>query len=247
MRLGLLEFEYEHCDHHWLGGETSPQETMSKTRELTIREMVRQRRSLYYSDVLAGISAGLHPRSYSVVAVACAERLLTRHLGLPENMRLPFTATLRHPMDCIWEILADTANAARLRVEVTDTLQRFYNSPLNQKHLSDGQYWPGEAKWNAAAACIYAAESIVQHFSYAEGLAVSRLVDDAFARAAVGRKLSSRESGKMSEVVERCCHPIVQHELQWIQQLVNYIESLYIDVYPLTNENVSEIRSRASA
>jgi len=201
--------------------------------------MLRRRNALFFSDVLAEVTARLPSLAYSVIATACAERLLTRHLRLPQSLQRPFTAAWRHPMDCIWGILRCDRDAASLRWEVADALKRFYDSPLNHNQGQDG---PDDADHDAAAACIYAAESLVQSSPKAAGCAASRLVDEAFSRAADKRKVASPVTGKVNDLVEDCCHPVVQYELQWIRSLVAYVET-----HPMTHETVSELRKRAEA
>jgi hypothetical protein len=220
----------------------------TQTREHAIREMVLRRRALYFSDVITGIDVRLSAPLYSVVAAACAERLLTRHLRLPESMRQPHTTIWRYPVDCVWAILTGSGDAANLRSEVASSLQKFYDSPLKQTD-SRGEYWPGDPDHDAAATCIYAIESLVQYYPAGRDwalprggfLAASRLVDHAFFEAD-GRILSSSLTGPMSEVVARCCHPIVQHELRWIQKII-----VEVDSHPLNDKLVNEIRSQASA
>src|SRR6266496_6127516 len=122
-------------------------------------EAVRKRGSLYFSDVLAGIRSRLPAIPHAAVAAACAERLLTRHLNQPPASQRPFTISWRRPMDCIWGVLGEAADTARLRCEVADALQRFYDSPLNH---SDGQDGPDDAADDPAAACICAAKSLIE-------------------------------------------------------------------------------------
>jgi hypothetical protein len=203
------------------------------------KDAVRKRGVAYYDDVLDHLKARLSTVAYSAIAASCAERLLTRHLQLPSASQRPFTASCRHPLDCMWGVLASQPDSARLRGEVERWLQSYYDSPLNH---SDGEDGPDDADHDPAAAFIYAAESLLQESSESAGYAISRLLDDAFYRAADAREAIKPPKGNVDEFIADCCHPIVQDELRWIQSTFAYVQS-----HPLSDATAMELRHKANA
>jgi hypothetical protein len=203
------------------------------------REVVRQRGLLFFPDVLAEIGARLAPKTRCVLAAACAEPLLSRHLRLPMATRWSFTAGWRRPLDCVWGVLGGGTDAARLRSEVAEALRRFHEGPHDHDAGQDGH---DDADHDPAAACIHAAESLLQDSPESAAHAASRLVNDAFSRAADELDPASRAADPVAGFIEECCRPFVQRELEWIRGLIACLES-----HPLTGEIVTEIRDRAGA
>ncbi len=205
----------------------------------TARDTVRERGDLFYSEVLDRLTTQLPSVAYPVIAAASAERLLSRHLQLPASSQRPFTVTCRHPLDCVWGVLAGQTDAIALRGEVERWLQSFYDSPLNH---SDGQDGPDDADHDPAAAFIYAAESLIRNSAESAGYAMSRVVDDAFARAADERETSKHATGRVDDFIADCCHPIVQRELRWLQSIFAHVQT-----HPLSHATITELRRQANA
>ena len=203
------------------------------------QDAVRKRGVLYSFDVLDHITAQLPTVPYAALAASCAERLLSRHLQLPSTTQRPFTASCRHSLDCMWGVLAPQPDSVRLRGEIEHWLQSYYDSPLNH---SDGQDGPDDADHDPAAAFIYATESLIQQSSESAGYAMSRLVDDAFYRAADDREAVKPPTGDVDDFIADCCHPIVQGELRWLQSVFAYIQT-----HPLSHATVTELRHQANA
>lgn len=204
----------------------------------TAREATRQHGYLFFSDVLKQITAQLPTVAFPAIAAACAERLLTRHLQLPASMHRPFTLTCREPLDCMWGVLVGQTDADA-RAEVERWLQSFHDSPLN---LCDGQDGPDDADHDPAAAVVYAAESLIGNSAESAGYAMSRLIDDAFSRAADAREASKPATGQVDEFIADCCHPHVQSELRWLQSVFDYIQT-----NSPSQATVTELRHQANA
>lgn len=202
------------------------------------QDAVRKRGVLYHSDVLDLLRAQLPSVIYSAIAAACAERLLTRHLQLPGSSHRPFTVGCRHPLDCIWGVLASAPHSTTLRRDIEHWLQSYYESPLNH---SDGQDGPDDADHDPAAATIFAAVSLIQSSPEAAGYAMGRLVDDAFYRAADDRELTQSPTGRVDDFIADCCHPVVQDELRWLQRIFSYVQS-----HELSHATVTELRHQAN-
>jgi hypothetical protein len=154
----------------------------------TAKETVQRRGDLYFSDVLDRLTAQLSSVAFSVVAVACAERLLSRHLQLPASRHSALHRPC-HPLDCMWVVLAGEPDAGALRAELGRWLQSFYDGPLNH---CDGQDGPDDADHDPAAAVIFAAESLVRDSAESAGYARRRVVDSAFTLAVDERRQQAR-------------------------------------------------------
>lgn len=202
------------------------------------RAEVAKRKRVYYDDVLAEIRDSLSPQSAPLLAAACAERLLLRHLALPPENQRPFTVGWRAPMNALWRALT-SSGAASDRRAVECALGAFYHSALNH---SDGQDGPDDADDDSAAACIYAAEAFLEGDVDSASWAASRLVDDAFSRAADERRAAVATVEDVLEFVEDCCHVLVQQELRWLIEVADLSTSS-----PLTNDIIAETRKRTGA
>lgn len=87
-----------------------------------------------------------------VFACAVAERLMRRHVALPEEDQQAFTLALRPLLDATW----DKACGDQTKfTEIKQSLSEFY---LSEHCHNDGQDGPDDADESAAAAVIYAAE-----------------------------------------------------------------------------------------
>jgi hypothetical protein len=139
----------------------------------------------------------------------------------------------------MWGVLSGAPDAADLQAEIADALGRFEKSPLNHNDGPDG---PDDADHDPAAACIYAAESLVRGMPDRATAAVSRLVDDAFSRVEEQREWKPEWETQTDAFVADCCHPVVQCELRWVNQVMEYVEN-----HPLNSESVAELRRRATS
>ena len=211
---------------------------MAKTWGTIARAETAKHKCRYFDDVLAEIRQRLSPRSALVLAAACAERLLVRHFALPSKEHRRFTVSWRDPMNALWRALTSAGTLADRRT-VEGALDAYYGSPLNH---SDGPDGPDDADHDPAAACIYAAESFLKGDLVSAFHGTSRLVDDAFSRAAESREQQTTMTGGVSDFVEECCHWVAQEELQWLLDLTGLVETI-----PLTDEVIAEVRKQTGA
>jgi len=105
-----------------------------------------------------------------------------------------------------------------------------------------GQDGPDDADHDPAAAFIYAAESLIRDSAESAGYAMSRVVDDAFSRAADDREGSEPATSRVDAFIADCCHPIVQRELRWWQSIFAYVQA-----HPLSHATITELRRQANA
>ncbi|HEY3898208.1 MAG TPA: hypothetical protein VGM54_06325 [Chthoniobacter sp.] len=203
------------------------------------QDVLRQREVPYFSNVLDSLRTRLPSIAYAVIAAACAERLLSRHLQLPSSSQRPFTASCRQPLDCIWGVLAAASDSVAFRRDLERWLHSYYDSPLNH---SDGQDGPDDADHDPAAATIFAAESLIQSSPESAGHAMGRVMDDAFYRATDDREAATPPTRRVDDFIADCCHPIVQDELRWLQRIFSYVQS-----HDLSHATVTELRHQANA
>lgn len=198
-------------------------EAMSKTEEQKheekIRNAVRQCGGVYWKDVNDCIAGELPGIPHTALAAACAERLLHRHLQGPVQSQRPFTVSCRHPLDCVWGVLAAQPDPSDLRVEVELWLQGYYDSPLNHNLGQDG---PNDADDDPAAATIFAVESLVKNCVKSSTAAMGRVIDAGMDDAE--RELNHRITGH-NEYIAELAHPAVQRELRWLKDVVEFLKS----------------------
>jgi hypothetical protein len=208
---------------------------MGETWGEVARHEVAKRECLYFDDVLAEIRHRIPADALPLAAVTCAEHLLARHLAVPPGDQRPFTAGWRGPISSLWRALANPQGADRISVE--GALRAFRESDLNH---SDGQDGPDDADDAAAAACAYAAEAHLERNGTSAFSAVSRVVDEAFARVDVQKADAQPAVPSDSEFIDDCCHPIVQSELRWLLALASLLAA-----NPLESATVARARRHA--
>ena len=206
---------------------------MGKTWRDVARREVMKRECLYFADVLAELRHRIRREARPLFAATCAERLLTRHLALRAADQRPFTVGWRSPLNSLWQALEspETGDAA----PVKRALQTFREGNLNH---SDGQDGPDDADHDPAAACIYAAEAYLNPNEDFAFWAASRVVDEAFSRVEAQQEATHADG--ISELVEECCHPIVQRALGWLLTLASLVEAS-----PLDRKTVGDARMHA--
>lgn len=207
------------------------------------RAEVHGRGLLFFSDVTDDSQRRLHALpiiARKAFAVACAERLLTRHEQLPAPEQRPFTLGWRPTIDAIWtDLAAPAADNAQI---ISDTLADFYASPYNH---ADGPDGPQDADDDAAAACIYAAECFESGVLAHAAWAASSAIGAAFLRADESPHLNPTDemppdAATLSELARDAMHPFVQAELQ---HQLDDIALLERELF--TADLVSQLRVRA--
>ena len=135
---------------------------------------------LYFADVdgdVRRLLTALEPDARRAFALACAERAMARHRGLPAEEQRPFTLTWEPVLASIRAGLGgDGAAAGRVHA----ALDAFHDGPYDH---DDGQEGPDDADDDAAAAAIYAAECYLSGEAEPAWWAASRVVEMALADA----------------------------------------------------------------
>jgi len=179
------------------------------------REQLRRRGLPYFVDVQAAIQSRLEqlaPEARKAFALACAERAMKRHEGLPKPR--PFTMSWRPVLDVMWLGLTRRSKDAENRVRAA--LKAFHESPFDH---DDGQDGPDDADEDAAAASIYASECFLNGDAQNAGLPASRALDGAFAEADEDLDLDPNDfvcdpAAEPMPLAKEAMHPAVQDELQ---------------------------------
>lgn len=179
------------------------------------REQMRRRGVPYFADVQVEIQGRLERlpvEARKAFAVACAERLMRQHEGLPSPRR--FTLDWRPVLHIMWHGLEGLARDAADRVR--ETLSAFHASPFDHDLGQDG---PDDANDDAAAASIYAAECFVSGDAQFAGLSAGRAVDWAFFVAGEELGLDWNDfvwdpAAEPMPLAREAMHPAVQGELR---------------------------------
>ena len=112
----------------------------------------------------------------AMFACAVAERLLSRHEGLPAGQQWEFTISLRPLLNAAWDMAC--GDQTRFTV-LKQGLGEFY---LSEYCHNDGQDGPDDADESAAAAVLYAAEFAMHgclEFAIGAGLRDEEAADNA--------------------------------------------------------------------
>ena len=208
------------------------------------RAEVHGRGLLFFSDVTNDSQRRLYALpavARKAFAVACAERLLTRHEQLPASEQRPFTLGWRPTIDAIWADLAAPAEGNEQIISAA--LADFYASSYNHADSPDG---PEEADDDAAAACIYAAECFESGAVDPAMWAASRAIDKPFL---IGSESLHRnptdgmppDAAPISDLARDAMHPLVQAELQ--HQLDDLAR---LEREPFTADLLQRLRARAT-
>lgn len=194
---------------------TSPDRPFPTQGDLC-REQLERRGVPYPLDVQADVAlrlSRLSSEARTAFAVACAERLMRRHEGLPKAQQRPFTLGWRPVLDAIWQGLARSDENSMRRVQ--EALAAFRAGPYDH---GDGQDGPPDADEDAAAASLYAAESFVGGEARAAEWAAARAIEPAFEIA--GEELEDGRGGiaeeaarELTPLAREAMHPAVQGEL----------------------------------
>jgi hypothetical protein len=177
------------------------------------RRALTKRGLLYFGDVLDDIKVRLSradTRTGTILAAACATRLMRAHSSRPVAEQEPFTLQWAPVVELVWDAL-DTDRPEPIVSRVRQTLEGFYASPYDH---SDGRDGPPDADEDAAAAAIYTAESLCAVRPDAAFYAASVLIDWAFSEAenppvAIG----TAQTSDSREFIEDAACPVVQREL----------------------------------
>ncbi|HEY8599355.1 MAG TPA: hypothetical protein VIL85_13040 [Thermomicrobiales bacterium] len=206
---------------------------------------MRQHGLLFFSDVTDDSQRRLHALpavARKAFAVACAERLLTRHEQLPPPEQRPFTIGWRPTIDAIWADLAApvAGNAEVIRAALVD----FYISHYNH---DDGPDVSQDAADGAADASIYAAECFGSGAVEPAKWAASCAIDTAYLIGSASLHLDPTDemppnAATLSDLARDAMHPLVQAELQ------HQLDDLaLLEREPFTADLVQHLRARASA
>jgi hypothetical protein len=190
----------------------SRQRQFPTQRDLT-REQLQQRGIPYFADVAAEVEHRLEqltPDGRKAFALACAERLMRWHEGLPRQEQRSFTLGWRPVLDTMWSGLEGTDKEAPRRVQ--EALDALHASPYWH---TEGQDGPDDADEDAAAASIYAAECFVTSESEWAHWAADRGVQLAFRLAEEDLhqnpdKFDWNPSHELTELARDSMHPAVQ-------------------------------------
>lgn len=189
------------------------QESLTHQQEDATRQAVLDRAPRYWPDVERTIAATLPDLWFQAFAVACAERLLARHLQLPVEDQRPFTQTCRRPLDCLWGIIEGNESASELHREASTWLQEYRNGPY---HHDLGQDGPGDASHPPASAVIHALECVLEDSVQAAQWTMGCVIETGSKEA---QKLLGHRIMGEAEYVEECAHPAFQSELQWLEEI----------------------------
>jgi hypothetical protein len=180
-------------------------------------EQVRRHGVPYFGDVQAEVERRLEPLApdaRKAFALACAERLMRWHEGLPAQGQRPFTLGWRPVLDTMWRGLEGVDGEADQRVQ--EALEALYASPYWHNEGQDG---PDDADEDAAAASIYAAECFVKGDAEWARWTAERAVELAFRLAEEDLHLHPDDfdwtpSDELTDLARDAMHPAVQAELQ---------------------------------
>ena len=181
------------------------------------REQLRRLGVPYFSDVQKQVTERLerlgavHRRAF---ALACADRLLTRHERLPEERRKRFTLSWRPVLDQMWAGIEN--DSEEVRQEVRLVLQPVRASLRAGARETDGD---GDADEDAAAACIHAAECYLAGDVQSPHWAANRAFEAAFFLAEEDLQLDPNDfewdpAAEPMPLVKEIMHPVVQQELR---------------------------------
>ncbi len=180
------------------------------------REQLERRGVPYFVDVQADVAlrlSRLSREARAAFAVACAERLMRRHEGLPKGEQRAFTLGWRPVLDAIWQGL-ERGDEGSLRL-VREALAAFRAGPYDHDDGPDG---PDDADEDAAAASLHAAECFAGGDDRSAEWAGCRAIDAAFSIASDELQLETDDfvwapAAELMPLAREAMHWAVQGEL----------------------------------
>lgn len=196
---------------------------MTETWRDVTRRALESRGYLYFGDILDEVRARLSRadrRVGTAMAAASAGRLMAAHRSLPGSEQSPFTIAWDATLRRVWDAL-DADQPEPAVADVRRALDAFHVSPRGQAQGREGAH---EADEDAAAAAIYAAESLCGS-EEAAFWAISRLLDRAFHVAEADVELPGPHVGTVERFIQEAAHPAVQSELRRLLEGLALLES----------------------